>query len=327
MATFNSADDLRVEANLRKLAEMIFALYTWAGGPSFPIGRLLASGEIGPTQAEQYLKDALSKSSGSTGPPPLSLIGTVSVKVVAAATAYSQSLVDAEAARQAAIREAQRLAAEQEAARVAASVYPVLPSPVQAIIAPSPVQAIIAPMMPTAPTLPLPVAPMLAPTVAPMAREVPMGMLQSVLGAGKEVAGALGGAIAEVAKAVAPAIPAVAAQSFLPQLAGTAARVLTGPAGRAAAAGAAGALGAEWLFGESGTVAFRERAATATPERFIMREHPYTGRMHYWEHVGRPVLFSRDLAACKRVNKIAARAARARGRRGNSAMVRRRKRA
>jgi len=26
VATFNSADDLRVEANLRKLAEMIFAL-------------------------------------------------------------------------------------------------------------------------------------------------------------------------------------------------------------------------------------------------------------------------------------------------------------
>lgn len=36
--------------------------------------------------------------------------------------------------------------------------------------------------------------------------------------------------------------------------------------------------------------------------------NPMTKKIHVWKHMGRPVLYSGDLATCKRVNKVAARA-------------------
>jgi hypothetical protein len=60
---------------------------------------------------------------------------------------------------------------------------------------------------------------------------------------------------------------------------------------------------------------FRPMKQTASPERFLTAKNPVTGRTHWWEHCGQPVLFSRDLRVCRRVGKIAARASRSRGRR------------
>jgi len=52
----------------------------------------------------------------------------------------------------------------------------------------------------------------------------------------------------------------------------------------------------------------------AVPE--IQARNPVTGRINTWKNMGRPVLFSGDLATCKRVNKISARVGRVARRRG-----------
>lgn len=46
----------------------------------------------------------------------------------------------------------------------------------------------------------------------------------------------------------------------------------------------------------------------------VLLRHPITGAPVFFKHAGRPILFSGDLRTCKRVNKIAARARRSRGR-------------
>jgi len=51
----------------------------------------------------------------------------------------------------------------------------------------------------------------------------------------------------------------------------------------------------------------------AVPE--IMARNPATGRINTWRNAGRPVLYSGDLATCKRVNKIGSRFARVANRR------------
>ena len=55
---------------------------------------------------------------------------------------------------------------------------------------------------------------------------------------------------------------------------------------------------------------FKPARTTVVPTRFITAKNPVTGSIVFWEHAGRPVLFSRDLRVVKRVSKIAARAAR-----------------
>ena len=55
---------------------------------------------------------------------------------------------------------------------------------------------------------------------------------------------------------------------------------------------------------------FKPAKTTVVPTRFITAKNPVTGSIVFWEHAGRPVLFSRDLRVVKRVSKIAARAAR-----------------
>lgn len=57
--------------------------------------------------------------------------------------------------------------------------------------------------------------------------------------------------------------------------------------------------------------------------RMFAVPHPVTGFPTFFRHVGRPILFSGDLAVCKKVNKVAARARRASPRR--RAAVRRRR--
>lgn len=60
---------------------------------------------------------------------------------------------------------------------------------------------------------------------------------------------------------------------------------------------------------------FEPTNGSPRPVALLQAANPVTGKMAYWEHAGRPVLFSRDLRVCKRVGKIAARAARSRPRR------------
>jgi len=47
-------------------------------------------------------------------------------------------------------------------------------------------------------------------------------------------------------------------------------------------------------------------AGRARPVRFITAMNPTTGETTTWENVGRPILFSRDVATVRRVKKIAA---------------------
>lgn len=52
--------------------------------------------------------------------------------------------------------------------------------------------------------------------------------------------------------------------------------------------------------------------ATVTPVREFTVMHPVTGRPIVYRNMGRPILYSGDLSACKRVQKAARRAARGR---------------
>lgn len=53
---------------------------------------------------------------------------------------------------------------------------------------------------------------------------------------------------------------------------------------------------------------FAPGAMTSRPVSEISVMNPATGRTHVWKHMGRPILFSGDVATCKRVGKIARRA-------------------
>jgi len=59
---------------------------------------------------------------------------------------------------------------------------------------------------------------------------------------------------------------------------------------------------------------FKPAQATARAVRMIEARSPTTGKMHYWKHMGVPILFSGDLANCRRVGKVQARLNRARPR-------------
>lgn len=60
---------------------------------------------------------------------------------------------------------------------------------------------------------------------------------------------------------------------------------------------------------------FAPTAAGYRAKRFFATANPQTGTLSWFRNVGRPILFSGDLTACKRVNKVAARARRASPRR------------
>jgi hypothetical protein len=118
----------------------------------------------------------------------------------------------------------------------------------------------------------------------------------------------------------------VMSAAFLPSLgrAGPAAlqvlkQLLGGTAGAAAGGAAAGA--AVELFtgggGMSGAL-FRQGATTVRPARLVMVAHPETGEPVFFRPAGRPILWSSDLAASRRVARIAARVSRARGGRRRS---------
>ncbi len=66
--------------------------------------------------------------------------------------------------------------------------------------------------------------------------------------------------------------------------------------------------------GGTGMVPFRPTMAGAVAQRF-MATNPATGRLTWFGPLGQPVLWTGDIRAAKRVNRVARRALRARGRR------------
>lgn len=50
-------------------------------------------------------------------------------------------------------------------------------------------------------------------------------------------------------------------------------------------------------------------------QQLVMQQNPVTGRMHFWRHVGHPILYSGDVSHCRTVNRILGRASRKAGRR------------
>jgi hypothetical protein len=63
-------------------------------------------------------------------------------------------------------------------------------------------------------------------------------------------------------------------------------------------------------------VMYRRGRQVVSPVRELYARHPTSGTIQVWKYAGKPILFSGDLAACKRVNKIASRAARSAKRAG-----------
>lgn len=309
MATFNTTTDLRVKANLRLVADNIFTKYTWAGGPLQPVGRMLAEGTLTALEAAKILLSALLKSSGSTGPPPRELADQIAQEVVADAVAYTKSLADAEAARVASLALAQKSAREAYERELAASPYGVA-------VPLAPVKAETKAAWEAAAQVAVQ-TPVVAPSVAPEVKK--MSMVQQAL----EVVKGVGGAVGSVIKAGAEVLPA-AAQILAKST----------PTQYSATGGMAAGYESLWRaiapesalepyrgqqiypqpMGEQTTRGFRITAPGVRADRYIVQPHPVTGMPFYWEAVGRPVLFSRDIAACRRVNKIAKRAARARAR-------------
>ncbi len=70
---------------------------------------------------------------------------------------------------------------------------------------------------------------------------------------------------------------------------------------------------------ESGNLANRffvpSRMAGARPRSTVMLPNPVTGKPTWFKHAGRPILWTGDLAATRRVARVAARARKSRGRR------------
>jgi hypothetical protein len=60
---------------------------------------------------------------------------------------------------------------------------------------------------------------------------------------------------------------------------------------------------------------FRSPTMSARPIPLVMVANPITGAPTFYKHAGRPILFSGDMATCKRVDKLARRARRTRPRR------------
>lgn len=77
------------------------------------------------------------------------------------------------------------------------------------------------------------------------------------------------------------------------------------------AAGGAGAI-------ISAPEAFVSTPAGSRARSFFAAQNPSTGRITWFRNAGRPILWSADLRACKRVNRVAARARRASPRRRTS---------
>lgn len=76
-----------------------------------------------------------------------------------------------------------------------------------------------------------------------------------------------------------------------------------------------------WGLDPSGTLAgqlFKPVKAGSRAVPWITAKNPATGAITFWEHAGRPVLFTRDFRTCRRVARIASRAARGRARRRTS---------
>lgn len=80
--------------------------------------------------------------------------------------------------------------------------------------------------------------------------------------------------------------------------------VLTGAAGLPLPGQAGMALAPGGLFGVPSAV-------SARPISQIEAVNPMTGKTHVWKHMGRPVLYTGDLAACRRVNRVAKRVSKA----------------
>jgi len=124
--------------------------------------------------------------------------------------------------------------------------------------------------------------------------------------------------------------PGPAGTTEVPQMAGINAAALPGGAliapllrqlGTGALVGA-GFGGAQALLGGGGGDVelpfggsiFRTTMSGVRARSLVEVVNPATGRKTWFRNVGRPILFSGDLRACKRVNKVAARARRSRGR-------------
>lgn len=74
-----------------------------------------------------------------------------------------------------------------------------------------------------------------------------------------------------------------------------------------------GGLGALALTGGGSCPSlFRPSSSSVRPASLVIAEHPETGAPVFFKNAGRPILFSSDLSAAKRVNKLAMRARRGR---------------
>lgn len=63
------------------------------------------------------------------------------------------------------------------------------------------------------------------------------------------------------------------------------------------------------------TTFFVQTPTRLRPQKDITQQNPSTGKIEFWRHMGRPVLFTGDLATVRRVSRVASRLNRRLGRR------------
>jgi hypothetical protein len=343
MAIFRSSRDLNDRQALKSEAYKLFSSYTWAGGPTAPVGRLLADKQLSSADAIRILLSGILQIEGATGVPSRALADEVAREIVSDAVTYDER-VRREQAERIAADEAQKKAALASAMdRLIEQMREYPPTDVLrgapwsaellAKLSPAQRERLLAPN-PRIPSAPASVGAVLAPLSAPSAQEEShMSMLNAGLKTAGQIISGAAGIVKEVAEAAAPVVGSVLGQALqtttagttqattFGPLVGTAARVLTSPAVTTGVAAAGGALGS-WLFSGEGTpTMFSEGPARVRPVPRITVPHPQTGEHMTWVYAGRPILYSRDLAVVRRVQRLAARAHRS-SRRGR-AIVRR----
>ena len=212
---------------------------------------------------------------------------------------------------------------DAERARIAEIVRnappPPAPPPKKKKAPATPASDVVAPELPfpsptaalAATTSPTPVAHVITAALKalPAIEEQPMNF-QSLVGslpaAASATAGGIGGVVSDVLKTAITVGGGILAEKIFSAEGSSPGRVLGLTDEQRRAAAMAG--GAVAPFGFEGSIApFRTGAPRAVPVREIMGVNPATGRTHVWLHAGRPILYTGDLAAHRRVNRLAAR--------------------
>lgn len=149
----------------------------------------------------------------------------------------------------------------------------------------------------------------------PLGGDMPY-FVQPSIGYGGTAGADFFGGLGNLAAGVGSIISAIRGPSAMPGGMGFLAPTTIGTLGRTLGGVAAGAAGAgiiDWMMGNGGacpTSPFAQPSAGGVRATTFVAAHPVTGKAVWFRPAGRPILWSSDLSACRRVKRIAGRARR-----------------